>query len=140
MLGHGDHHAHRLHHLAARKVGQCPLHRRDHFLHTQKVANGSFVQVQPHVSPLPAFLTGHRSPAHMMPPAELGRLPNHTFSDSLKAGLWPFTLHSKPHRLTVPRTPAALLPCRFSPSTRKKSPPVPTIAYAPMPKHRRRSD
>jgi hypothetical protein len=56
------------------------------------------------------------------------------------AGLWPFTLRSKPPQLAVPQTPVGLLPCRCPPTTRKKSPPEPTIACAPTPKHRRRSD
>src|SRR5215207_5833313 len=49
-------------------------------------------------------------------------------------------LRSKPPQLAVPQTPVGLLPCRCPPTTRKKSPPEPTIACAPMPKHRRRTD
>jgi hypothetical protein len=46
MLGDGDYHAQRLHHLATRKVGERVLHRGDHVLHVQQAVNGRFVQVQ----------------------------------------------------------------------------------------------
>src|SRR5215217_1472347 len=47
VLGDGDHHAHRLHHLAARKVGESALHRGDHVLNAHQTAYGSFIQVHP---------------------------------------------------------------------------------------------
>lgn len=50
------------------------------------------------------------------------------------------TLRSRRHRLASLRTPAGLLPYRSLATTRKKSPPVPTTPYAPVPKHRRRLD
>lgn len=50
------------------------------------------------------------------------------------------TLRSRLHRLASLRTPAGLLPYRSLATTRKKSPPVPTTPYAPVPKHRRRLD
>ena len=45
--GYLEHLPNRLHHLAARKVGERVLHRGDHLLYAQQATNGSFIPAPP---------------------------------------------------------------------------------------------